>query len=35
MELARLRAEVARLKMERDILKKVATGSNGLCSRSM
>jgi transposase len=35
MELSRLRAEVARLKMERDILKNVwsAPGLQGLCSR--
>ena len=32
MELARLRAEVARLKMERDFLKKAATGSTGECN---
>jgi transposase len=32
MELARLRAEVARLKMERDILKKAAARSTGRCN---
>jgi transposase len=31
MELARLRAEVARLKMERDILKKAATSPRSRC----
>ena len=32
MELSRLRAEVARLKMERDILKKAAAHSTGECN---
>jgi transposase len=34
MELARLRAENARLKMERDILKKAAVDSTGQCNTS-